>query len=286
MDIKGIEYAVSYFPGRIRAAVIRAAQFFGERAMEIHICRGSGSSVRFPKGRSYLGISVLQREIDQIISAATGGSLYAHRDSLREGFISLGGGVRIGVCGQARYEDGELVGISDISSLLVRLPCGECTFTDDLVSAFTECERGLLIFAPPSGGKTTALRSLVKRLSENGIGRIALIDERCEIATDEFSALDVDVFRGYRRAQGMQIALRVMSAEILAIDEIGCESESRELLASFLGGTRLIATAHARNSDELKKRKNLAPIFELDAFDICVGIYITERGFECKKERL
>jgi stage III sporulation protein AA len=250
--------------------------------LELHISRGSGSSVRFISRSSYLGVTIFQSDIDSIISSFTGRALYAFRDTLREGYITLDGGIRVGVCGQARYEGGRLVGVSAVSSLLIRFPSAECGFADELCEAFLKSERGILIFAPARGGKTTALRALVKRLGEIGAGRISLVDERCELDCDDFDRLDVDVFRGYKRADGMQIALRVMSPEILAVDELGVSSESVEMVESLLTGVKFIATAHASDFEGLKKRKNLKPFFELDVFDTFAQIFHTDEGFECK----
>ena len=266
----------------IRRAVEKAIEFHGAEPSEIHICLGSGSSVRFLSKKAYLGISVSERDIESVIAEFTGRALYAHRDTLREGFISLGGGVRVGVCGQARYEGERLVGVSRVSSLLIRIPSRECAFTDRLAEAFLKCERGMLIFAAPSGGKTTALRALILRLSQLGVGRISLIDERSEIDMGDFSACDVDVFRGYRRSLGMEIALRVMSPEIIAVDELGSGRENAEMLESLFGGVRFIATAHARSLEELKKRKNLLPFFEMGAFDTYARIFLKDGNFDCE----
>lgn len=282
-DIKKKEELVSaYFPLEIREAVESVLRFCPEKLLEIHICRGSASSLRFISKRIYLGISVSQSDIDGIISSFTGRALYAYRNTLKDGFLTLEGGIRVGVCGQARYEGKSLVGVSDVSSLLIRLPSDECTFVNKLYEAFCESKRGMLIFAPSAGGKTTALRALVKRLAEKKEGRISLIDERREIDAGDFSRLDVDVFCGYRRAEGMQIALRVMSPQILAVDEIGTEKESAEMMESLLSGVRFIATAHARSYDELCKRKNLAPFFELEVFDSFVRIFKREKEFDCE----
>jgi stage III sporulation protein AA len=277
-----VENILRYLPPKIREGLCSATRLSGDGVSEVHICLGSGSSVRFYGRRIFLGISVGAEDMEYIMRELTGGALYAHRDTLSEGYLTLGGGIRVGVCGRARYEEGRLFGISDISSLLIRIPSLECSFTDTLVEAFLRCRRGILIFAPPSGGKTTALRALVKRLSGMGVGRISLVDEREEIRSHDFSSLDVDVFSGYRRADGMRIALRVMSPEILAVDEIGGEGEAREMTESLFSGVRLIATAHADSLEDLKKRRSLAPFLELGAFDVYAKVFRDDKGFGCE----
>ncbi len=278
----GMKLVYSSLTPKIKRAVERATDFFGSVPSEIHICLGSGSSVRFFSKKVYLGISVSEEEIENIIAEFTGRALYAHRDTLKEGFISLGDGVRVGVCGQARYEGERLVGVCRVSSLLIRIPHRECSFADKLADAFLKCERGMLIFAPPAGGKTTALRALILRLCELGAGRISLIDERSEFDMGDFSYCDVDLFRGYRRSLGMEIALRVMSPEIIVVDELGSGRENIEMLESLFGGVRFIATAHASSLEELKKRKNLLPFFEMGAFDSYARIFSADGGFDCE----
>ena len=280
--MNGIEYILPHLPPKLKGALESSVRFSGKPLSEVHICRGSGSSVRFSTKNVYLGVSLDGSDMDGILTSLTGGALYAHRDTLREGYLTLKGGIRIGVCGRARYEGGSLIGISEVSSLLIRFPSMECRFADKLAAAFLDSRGGLLIFAPPSGGKTTALRALIRRLSESRAGRISLIDERGEIYCDDFSSLDVDVFSGYRRSEGMQIALRVMSPEILAVDEIGSAEECEGMLESLFSGVRLIATAHAEDYETLLKRKSLAPFFEAGVFEVFAQILKNREGYDCK----
>jgi len=276
------ELVYSAFPPRIRREVMHTVGLSGEAPMEIHICVGSGSSVRFPSKKIYLGISVSETDTEEILAEFTGRALYAHMDTLKEGFISPGEGVRVGVCGQARYEGGALVGVYHVSSLLVRIPHGECDFANKLFEAFLLSKRGLLIFAPPSGGKTTALRALLLKVCALSGERVSVIDERSEIDMGDFSSCDIDVFKGYRRSHGLEIALRVMSPTVIAVDELGSERENTEMLRSLLTGVRFIATAHAESLQELKKRKNLEPFFEMDIFDVYARIFNTDGHFFCE----
>ena len=278
----GKELVYAAFPTRIRREVLHTVGLFGEAPMEIHICVGSGSSVRFPSKRIYLGISVSEGDVEEMLAEFTGRALYAHRDTLKEGFLSLGEGVRVGVCGQARYEGGALVGVYHVSSLLIRIPRRECDFADKLFEAFLLCKRGLLIFAPPAGGKTTALRALLLRVCGLSDERVSVIDERSEIDMGDFSSYAIDVFKGYRRSQGLQIALRVMSPTVIAVDELGSERENTEMLQSLLTGVRFIAIAHAQSLEKLKKRKNLEPFFEMGIFDVYARIFNTDGHFECE----
>ena len=112
--------------------------------------------------------------------------------------------------------------------------------------------------------------------------KISVIDERCELDADQFSNTAVDVFRGYRRGLGMQLALRVMSPDIIAVDEIGVGEEGSEMLESLLSGVKFIATAHASEYEELKRRPSLKGFFELGVFDTFVRIVKKDEGFACE----
>lgn len=284
--MKAVEFLYPFLPSRLWRAVSGAVELSRESPIEIRIARGSGSSVRFPSRRVFLGINLSRSEVDKIFSSLTGGALYAHRSTVGEGYISLGGGIRVGICGQARYEGERLVGISEISSLLIRIPGDECSFARTLCDAFEDTVSGMLIIAPPSGGKTTALRALIKRLALSKCGmRISVLDERGEIDSGDFPSSLVDVFKGYRRGEGMRIALRVMSPEVIAVDELGASGESEEMLESLLSGVKFIATAHGSDFEEVKKRKNLAPFFKLGIFDTLVRIFNTDTGFCCEIEK-
>jgi stage III sporulation protein AA len=199
------------------------------------------------------------------------GALYAHKDSICSGYVSVAGGIRVGLVGTARYERREVVGISDIRYALFRFPVGECEFSDELLSAF-EKSHGMLIYSPPGVGKTTALRALARLLggSERGL-RVAVIDERFEFDPDDYLSSNVDILRGYRRREGIEIATRTMSPDIIIIDEIGADDASG-ICEVVRCGVPIIATAHASSLSELESRSALEKILSTGAFDTYVGI--------------
>ena len=254
---------------------------------ELHLTVGRRSSIRIGRERILLGIDVTMADMDRVVHNICGGAVYAHRDTITDGYVSLGGGVRVGVCGQARYESDRLVGISDVSSLVFRIPTAASSLSEELYAAWQSTSRGMLIYSPPGAGKTTALRTLASLIAERCADeRIVVVDERCEFFVAECRRLGIMLLRGYKRADGMEIALRTMSPTVIIVDEIGARSESDAMTESLNSGVKLIATAHASDRRELEKRGGLVPFERVGAFDVFFGIFHTDTGYSCKIDEL
>lgn len=255
----------------IRLASARRQGISGIR--EICLRREGRSSVLFKDERVALLSRLDFADMEGIMERLCDGALYAHRDSLSQGYITLRGGIRVGVGGHAKYEHKSFVGVSDIRSLVFRIPGHVCDFALELENIYRESElRGMLIYSPPGVGKTTALRSLALSL---GTGRyplrVAVIDERCEFDEKDYSSAEVDVLKGYNRRRGLEIATRTLSPEILMVDEIGAD-DAPELTAVVKCGIPLIATAHAKSYSEICSKPSLLPLLKIGAFSLFVGI--------------
>ena len=238
---------------------------------EIRLREAGQCSVIIEGERLSLFSSLKCGEAELILSRLLEGGMYAYRDSIKNGYVTLFGGVRIGIVGRGGYSDESFVGLSEIRSLIFRIPQGACSFKSKLYEAFLRSECGVLIFSPPGVGKTTALRSLVKVYAERG-EEVSVIDERCEFLLEDYSGLSVDIYRGYSKGIGASLALRSSAPTVIAIDEIGGRGEADAVCESLLSGVKIIATAHAKSIDELFCRKSLEPFFSLCAFDLFLGI--------------
>lgn len=225
--------------------------------------------------------------MEGLVKRLTDGALYAHRDTIAKGYISIDGGVRVGVCGYARYDGDGLVGVSDISSLLFRIPGGECAFGDKIFSVFQSGMKcGMLIYSSPGVGKTTALRHLARAVGRGAQAiRVAVVDERLEFCETDYIDCDVDILRGYKRRQGIEIATRTMSPGLIIIDEIGGD-DSSAICDVIRCGIPIVATAHAASFAEVKTKKSLSPLIALGAFDLFVGIYREGGGYRLSVDRL
>ena len=252
---------------------------------ELHISVGQRSSVLLGRERIFLMTEITPPDMQSIVSKLCNGAIYAHRDTITSGYISLDFGVRVGICGTARYESAGIVGVSDISSLIFRIPTGGSALLPQLKESWRQSTRGMLIYARAGVGKTTALRSLVSAISEVD-GRVAVIDERCEFSTEECRRLGVVHLRGYGRYDGMEIALRTMSPDVIVIDEIGSRGESERMLDHLNSGVRLLATAHAQSARQALLRPGVQVLIENGIFDVLFGIFNTDGTYRCEIERL
>ena len=193
-----------------------------------------------------LGKCVGGEVMREIFKRVCGGAVFAHRDDVCSGFVTLEGGIRVGVSGQARYEGGRIVGVGEISALVFRIPGRECSFARELYAEWLLHRGGMLICSRAGEGKTTAIRSLSRMIgSGERPRRVVVVDERCEFDRSAYADAHVDILGGYKRALGVDIAIRTMSAEVVIVDEIGSREDAVALLGALGAGVEVIATAHA-----------------------------------------
>lgn len=243
----------------------------GGDVLEIRLRLGGRSSILLTCGTRALSFEADEGDMGAVLERLTGGALYAHRDTLIEGYINPSPGLRVGVCGRARYDGGVPVGISEIRSLIFRISHAECDFEDELYGIWrARGEGGMLIYSPPCGGKTTAIRRLAAMIGREGV-RVCAVDERCEFVPEEYKECEVDILRGYKKAKGIEIAVRTLGAQVVVIDEIGAD-ETRSVMSALTLGVPIIATVHARDAQEIFSRPVFKPFLDAGAFGTLVGI--------------
>lgn len=254
-----LDTALSYFSEDVANGVRRciAERRINSNAVAEIRLRAYGTSALVVRGNNVpIDIRSDPKVVQEVFARISRGALFTHRDDISRGFISLEGGIRVGVCGHARYEGGRIVGIGEISSLAFRLPTGECSFAEALYSEWMVSGGGMLICSAAGEGKTSAIRALIGLIgSGERPYRVVAVDERCELDVGRYSGAHVDILRGYRRAIGVDIAIRTMSAEVLVVDEISSAEDAEAMLAALGAGVTVIATVHARSLKDAMRRE-------------------------------
>jgi len=210
--------------------------------------------------------------LEKLFFALCGGSLYAHADTLTEGFLRFGA-CRVGVCGRAVTDSGVIRTLTDISSLNIRIPRFLYGIGGELMRFLKEKDfrASLLLYSPPGGGKTTLLRDLALSLGREK--RVCLIDSRGELFDAEaMSDTFIDCLSGCPKDKGFSIALRTLSPQFILCDEIGSREDAAALLEAKKSGAEVIATCHAESLRSLLARPLFAVLKDGDVFDAYVGL--------------
>ena len=210
-----------------------------------------------------------------MLNYLSGYSLYALAEELKQGYLTMEGGHRIGVVGHvARMEQenalqGDIQGVFQISGLNIRVAHEKKGCAAKLVRGIRSGETiyNTLIFAPPGVGKTTYLRDSIRLLSSGdeeypGV-KVSVVDERSEIAAcyqgvpQNDLGPRTDVLDNCPKERGMLMMIRSMSPQIIAVDELGEERDFLAVNEAIHSGSRILGTIHAENVQELATKPYL-----------------------------
>ncbi len=245
-------------------------------AQEIHIGQ-SGLSVRTPESILSIGGSTLGASVEQCFMELCGHSVYSHSDSIANGYISLSGGHRAGLCGTAVINGGRINGMRDISSICLRIASEHPKCAQGLCEAlFPEGQvlnGGLLLVGAPCSGKTTMLRDIARYLTCGAERhKVVIIDERGEIAamhkgtTPFASCRYCDILDGFPKADGIIRALRCLSPQVIICDEIGSKEDISAIAECVNAGVCLISSIHAGSLQELSRRPTAIELLRSGGF--------------------
>ncbi len=246
-----------------------------EELCEIRVRSNKNLVVYTFGGRYVTDYIATQEDIDYILKIATSRSLYAVEESIKCGYISCDGGIRIGLSGEAVLDNGKLRSIKNINSLVIRIAKTVQNLPMEVLPIINNFDN-TLILSPPFLGKTTLLREMTRRLSDKG-NDILVIDERNEISAtvDGKQNLDLgantDVMVGVPKIACYEGAVRTMAPDIIVTDEIFGEREVDCLVDSVRSGVKVMATAHACNIDKFLLNKSYAPLKEIMANYLLLG---------------
>ncbi len=271
---RGISDFLGLFPTQVAEA---ATRYYAAGTLEEVRLRAFLPASLTVGGQNLILPYVGDREVVQeTLNAFCGGSLYTYEDTVREGYLPLSCGCRLGVAGVLEGR-----GVRLANALVLRIPRQVTGCAAPLVEAWREagCHGGALVIAPPAGGKTTILKDFIASVSRgSGARRVAVVDSRMELCPRPLGAL-VDVLTGYPRERGLRMALATLSPEVIVLDEIG-EGDVDAILAVANGGIPLVASLHGTGIETLKRRGWLSPLLSAGVF--ChIGVVTRREGRFC-----
>lgn len=219
-------------------------------------------------------------DIKLIIQRISSYSLYAFEEEVRQGYITIQGGHRVGICGSCVVEGSDIRTIKSISSLNIRVARDIKGCGNKIIPYLIKDGRVLntILISPPKCGKTTILRDLTRQIS-NGVSslglsgkNVAVIDERSEIGAvyRGMPQMDVgirtDVLDNCPKSRGILMAIRSMAPQIVVCDEIGTYSDMESIVAALNSGVSVITTIHGFNEEDLYNRPVFKEIIENKVF--------------------
>lgn len=232
-------------------------------------------------GNLKLKRAVTSDDLSYIVNTASRYSPWAATTSA-QGYITAPGGHRIGLCGQAVVQGQQMTGLRQINSLCIRI----ARDFPGIAQKLQYSSGSVLILGKPGSGKTTLLRDLIRQRSDTGKGSIAVVDERGELFPNGFSTgYRTDILTGCTKAQGIDILLRTMSPNTVAVDEITSERDCEALLKAGWCGVDLLATAHASCKADLYARPVYRPLVGSHLFDTLV-ILQPDKSFKAERMEL
>lgn len=216
------------------------------------------------------------RDISDIFSRLCSFSVHSHLQSIVNGFITVQGGHRVGICGTAVTDkDGEIISVRDISSLNIRIAREKPGCSDVIYNTlFHSGLQSVIIAGAPMSGKTTVLRDLVRKISDSEASqKVCVIDERQEIAAMNAGfcqrevGLNTDVFDLYPKDKAIISAIKTMSPQLIAMDELCSDSEIEAVRLGVNSGVKFIVTVHAADYTEILSRQQIKKLLRTFSFE-------------------
>ena len=279
---KRLESLLGFLPERMKISVSRVSNdiLITLEEIRIRICQPvillTNTQELFLKDASTNTFYVPgTEELKEILERITKSSFYAYLDDIKNGFVTVEGGHRIGICGRGVMDNGSIGNIKDISFLNIRIANEKKGISDRILPQILEngAVKNTLIISPPQAGKTTLLRDITRNISNTlQGGKVSLIDERGEIAAiyngipQNDIGIRTDVLTGIPKSDGMILAIRSLSPTVLITDELGSCKEVDAVFTAINSGVKIITTVHGEDEMEIQKREDLKSLFQNRVF--------------------
>ncbi|OPF51587.1 stage III sporulation protein AA [Clostridium baratii] len=248
--------------------------------------------------------NITKEDIKYILQRISNYSIYAYEEEIKQGFITLKGGHRIGIAGECVMENNKVKTIKNIASINIRI-CKEILGCSKKILKYimeNDVVKNTLIISPPKCGKTTILRDVARVISTGDKSlnlsgkKVTIIDERSEIGASYLGVpqmdlgIRTDVLDNCLKTEGMLMAIRSLSPEVLICDEIGTSEDIKALNTAFNSGVNVVVTVHGSNLEDIKARNVFNELFGLGIIERVIvlssrhGVGTVENIYSVNKE--
>lgn len=222
---------------------------------------------------------VTKEEIRETLEYISHYSLYAYEHEMKQGFITIEGGHRVGIAGKAIQEGGKVKNLQYISSVNIRVSHEILGCADRLLPFVTKDKRvcHTLVISPPRCGKTTLIRDLIRQISDGSsyvMGcTVGVVDERSEIGGSYLGVpqnclgMRTDVLDCCPKVEGMTMLIRSMAPQVIAVDEIGSPDDVHAVEYAMQCGCKLIASVHGMSMEEAVDKPVLGRLIKERKFE-------------------
>jgi len=252
---------LSILPVRLRNEVDNIGH---NHLQELRLRVNAPPELVFSSGSVWLKEVVKRAELEYIINVATKYSPWC-MDSAKHGYFTVSGGHRIGLCGEAVFKNDQMQGFRVVNAVSIRVARDYPGIGKNLASI----SGSVIILGAPGWGKTTLLRDVVRHIGEKK--HICVVDERQELFPEGFeSGRCTDVLSGCPKKIGVEMLIRTMGPQYIAVDEITAEEDANALVHAHGCGVFLWATTHADSMDAFFRRTTYRPLVEKQVFQYAV----------------
>ncbi len=281
-DNKRFLNVISILNNDLRTALLKVPVSIMNSAVEIVLRAERPLCIECPQKRYYITengcvtdtllsqsmVQVSKSSMMEVFQNICNYSVYSYQNEINNGYITLKGGHRAGVCGTAVIDNSRIVSIKDISTINIRI-AREIIGCSDKLNTKVNPEKGVLICGEPCSGKTTLLRDYARELSYKY--KVSLIDERNELSSNHKGVAQndigmCDVYDSYIKDDAITHAVRSMSPDIIVCDEISTLNDIKTIEKSVNSGVSFICTIHAKSKEELMKKDDIKKILNTGAF--------------------
>ncbi|HJB30050.1 MAG TPA: stage III sporulation protein AA [Candidatus Blautia faecavium] len=278
------EQIQNLFAGNIRQLLMEADLDY-DKLYEIRLRVGRPLFLTYDGGECFLKRKetepylVTAEDLKETLEYVSGYSLYAYEEEVRQGFLSVQGGHRVGVTGKVILNGNQIQGMKYISCINVRL-AHQIKGCADPVMPYIQKKDWVahtLIISPPRCGKTTLLRDIIRQISNGREGvpgmTVGVVDERSELAgcyqgiPQNDLGIRTDILDGCPKAEGMQMLLRSMSPSVVAVDELGGVEDFKAVEAVINCGCKLIATSHGSSLEDIARQPLFQKLLDMQVFE-------------------